>query len=66
MVDIVPVSLGDVVRLKKGHPCGANEWLVTRVGMDIGLKCLGCQRSVRLIRYDFDRRFKGYIKRGGQ
>ncbi|MDI6800356.1 MAG: DUF951 domain-containing protein [Actinomycetota bacterium] len=62
MVEIVKISQGDVVKLKKGHPCGANEWQVTRVGMDVGLKCLGCGRSVRLLRYDFDRRFKGYVK----
>ncbi|MCL4079487.1 DUF951 domain-containing protein [Coriobacteriia bacterium Es71-Z0120] len=60
---IVPVRVGDVVRLKKPHPCGANEWEVTKLGMDIGLKCRGCGRSVRLVRYDFDRRFRGYVQR---
>ncbi len=63
MVKITPVKVGDVVRLKKGHPCGENAWQVTRVGMDIGLKCLGCGRAVRLLRRDFDRRFKAFIER---
>ncbi len=71
MVDIVPVEIGDVVKLKKPHPCGANEWEINKLGMDIGLTCAGCGHKVRLMRYDFDRRFRGYIKRlsehaGGQ
>jgi hypothetical protein len=64
-VPIVPVRIGDVVRLKKPHPCGTNEWEVTKLGMDVGLKCLGCDRSVRLLRYDFDRRFRGFVRRAG-
>jgi hypothetical protein len=60
---ITPVKIGDVVRLKKPHACGANEWTVTRIGMEIGLRC-GCDRKVRLERREFDRRFKGFIRRG--
>jgi len=63
MVKVVEIALGDVVKLKKGHPCGANEWEITKLGMDIGMTCVGCGRKVRLMRYDFDRRFRGYIKR---
>ncbi|MDO8567361.1 MAG: DUF951 domain-containing protein [Dehalococcoidales bacterium] len=33
------LKLGDIVRLKKKHPCGSNEWEVVRLGADIGLKC---------------------------
>jgi hypothetical protein len=62
---IVPIKVGDVVRLKKPHPCGANEWEITRLGMDIGLTCLGCDRKVRLVRHEFDRRFKGFVRRKG-
>lgn len=62
-VPITPIQLGDVVRLKKGHPCGANEWRITKLGMDIGLECAGCGRKVRLERYEFDRRFRGWISR---
>ncbi|HZL05115.1 MAG TPA: DUF951 domain-containing protein [Coriobacteriia bacterium] len=65
-VPIVPIRLGDVVRLKKAHPCGANEWEITKLGMDIGLACRGCGRKVRLERYEFDRRFRGFLERGGQ
>ena len=60
-VPITPVKVGDVVKLKKAHPCGANEWEVTRVGMDIGLMCRGCGRKVMLVRYEFDRRFRGFL-----
>ena len=63
-IPIIPVRLGDVVRLKKAHPCGANEWEVNKLGMDIGLTCLGCGRKVRLERYEFDRRFRGFERRG--
>jgi hypothetical protein len=62
---ITPIHVGDVVRLKRPHPCGANEWEVTRLGMDIGLACLGCGRKVRLIRSEFDRRFRMFVRRGG-
>jgi hypothetical protein len=64
-VPITDVRVGDVVRLKKAHPCGANEWEITRLGMDIGLACLGCGRKVRLMRAEFDRRFRGHIRRPG-
>jgi hypothetical protein len=65
-VPITPVALGDVVRLKKPHPCGTNEWIVTRVGMDIDLECGGCGRKVRLVRYEFDRRFRGFVRRSAE
>lgn len=62
-VPIVPVEVGDVVRLKKPHACGANAWQVTKLGMDIGLACAECGRRVRLERYEFDRRFRGFESR---
>ena len=61
-IPITPVHLGDVVKLKKAHPCGANEWEIARVGADIRLKCRGCGRSVMLERFEFDRRFRGFIE----
>jgi hypothetical protein len=65
-VPITPVKVGDVVRLKKPHPCGANEWEITKTGMDIGLRCTACDRSVRLLRSEFDRRFRGFVRRAGE
>jgi hypothetical protein len=61
----VDVRLGDLVRLKKPHPCGENRWEVTRIGMEIGLKCSGCGRAVRLPRAEFERRFRGFSDRAG-
>ena len=52
----IEINLGDVVRLRKAHPCGSYEWEVVRVGADIGLKCLKCQRRVLLERGVFERR----------
>lgn len=61
MVRIVPIKVDDRVRLKKPHPCGANDWQVIKLGMDIGLQCQKCGHQVRLLRRDFDRRFRGYL-----
>ncbi len=40
------VRVGDVVQLKKAHPCGSKQWLVLRVGMDFRLRCQGCGHEV--------------------
>lgn len=54
----VPLALGDRVRLRKPHPCGSYDWLVVRLGADIGLKCEGCGRRVLLPRSEVERRLK--------
>jgi len=59
--DIKP---GDIVRLRKPHPCGSYEWEVVRAGTDIGLKCRRCQRQVLLKRSTFERRLAQVIPRG--
>jgi hypothetical protein len=61
----VEVMVGDVVTLRKPHPCGANEWQVTRIGADIGLKCAGCGRRLMLPRDKFNKEFKKYLSRAG-
>lgn len=62
---VLEIKLGEVVRLKKKHPCGSDQWQVTRLGADIGLKCLKCQRRVLLERSTLERRIKAFIRRGG-
>ena len=57
------IKLGDVVRLKKKHPCGSDRWQVVRLGADIGIKCLKCQHRVLLERSVFQRRVKAFISR---
>ena len=54
------IKLGDIVRLRKAHPCGSYEWEVVRVGADIGLKC---QRRVLLERGVFERRVKEFVSK---
>ena len=49
---------GDVLRLKKTHPCGSNLWEVVRLGADIGIRCQGCARRVMLQRSYLERRIK--------
>jgi hypothetical protein len=62
---VMEIKLGDVVHLKKKHPCGSYEWKIVRIGADIGIKCLKCQRRVLLPRGIFERRVKGFIFQGG-
>ena len=50
------------VQLRKQHPCGSDEWTVTRVGADVGLACAGCGRRVMLEREDFERRVKRIVR----
>ena len=52
------LKLNDIVRLRKPHPCGSYEWMVTRLGADIGLECKGCGRRVMLTRRELARRTK--------
>ena len=61
---VMEIKLGDVVRLKKKHPCGSYEWQVVRLGADIGIKCRKCQRRVLLERSVFERRVREFISRG--
>lgn len=62
MTDDEVFRLGDVVSMKKDHPCGANEWQIIRMGMDIRIKCLRCGRSVLLPRRDFERSFRKRLR----
>lgn len=58
---MIKFNVGDVVQLKKPHPCGENKWEVMRVGVDFKIKCLGCQRQVWLPRREIERRVKKII-----
>ena len=59
----IEIKLGDIVRLRKAHACGSYEWEVVRVGADIGLKCLKCQRKVLLERGVFERGVKEFVSK---
>lgn len=60
------IGIGDVVRLRKKHPCGSYEWQVMRLGADIRIKCRGCNHTVLLERRDFERRVKEFISHSEQ
>ncbi len=55
-------ALNDVVEMKKQHPCGENRWKIIRMGMDIRIKCLGCQHSVMIPRKDFSKKMKKVLE----
>jgi hypothetical protein len=58
------IFLGDDVRLRRRHPCGATDWLVDRLGADIGLRCQGCGRHVMIERRVLERRLDAFVSRG--
>lgn len=51
-------DLHDIVEMKKQHPCGTNRWEIIRLGMDIRIKCQGCNHSVLIPRKEFTRKLK--------
>jgi hypothetical protein len=61
---VVPFLLGDVLRLRRSHPCGGDTWLVDRLGADIGLRCQTCGRHVLLERRALERRLVAFVERG--
>jgi hypothetical protein len=61
---VLALLLGDVVRLKRRHPCGGDAWLVDRLGADIGLRCQTCARHVLVGRRVLERRLVEFISRG--
>jgi hypothetical protein len=64
MGEIVDFRMGDVVRLRKPHPCGGLEWEVVRLGADIGLRCKTCGHRVLLQRRVLEKRLKTFVSRG--
>jgi hypothetical protein len=61
---LMEIRMGDVVRLRKVHPCGGYEWQVVRLGADIGIVCGTCSRRVLLARSVFEKRVKTFVSRG--
>lgn len=55
-------ELGDIVQMKKYHPCGSNEMEIIRMGMDIRIKCVGCQHSILLPRSKFEKNMKKVLR----
>ena len=60
---VLELNLGDVVRLRKPHPCGGYDWQVVRLGADIRLRCLACSRRVLIERPVLEKRLKQVVFR---
>jgi hypothetical protein len=58
------IRLNDIVRMRKPHPCGGADWRVVRLGADIGVICLTCQRKVLIPRGQFSKQVKLFLERG--
>lgn len=54
-------KLNSIVMMKKEHPCGSNEWVITRIGADIKIKCQKCGRSIMIPRIEFNKKLKKVI-----
>lgn len=64
MIDPTDIRVGDVVRMRKPHPCGGTDWRVVRLGTDIGLVCLTCDRKIFIPRGQFVKQVKSRTERG--
>lgn len=58
---IPKLELGDVLKLKKPHPCGSCLWEITRIGADIRIKCLGCGHQVLMPRVKLEKKIREII-----
>lgn len=57
------LHVGDIIKMKKSHPCGANEWKILRTGIDFRLECMGCGRQVMVTRKLVEKNFRGMIEK---
>lgn len=63
MPEPMVLAVGDVAQMRKQHPCGGDTWRIVRIGADIGIRCLTCNRKVLLPRSECERRIKRIISR---
>lgn len=57
-------QVGEIVELKKQHPCGSFQWEITRVGADFRIRCLGCNHQVLVPRTKFEKSVKKRLSEG--
>lgn len=58
------LEVGDIVKMKKQHPCGSREWELLRVGMDLKMKCLGCGHQIMIARPQAEKNIRGITPAG--
>ncbi|MBF0715970.1 DUF951 domain-containing protein [Gemelliphila palaticanis] len=56
-------EINDIIEMKKPHPCGTNEWKITRLGADIKIKCIKCNNTIMMPRKEFNKKIKKVIKK---
>ena len=61
-MDEKKIDIGTIVTMKKGHPCGSNEWEIVRLGADLKIKCVNCGRLIMMPRVEFNKKVKKIIK----
>ena len=59
------IRLGDILTMKKGHPCGSKDWEVLRVGMDFRLKCMGCGHMIMIPRSKAEKNIRRIVHADG-
>lgn len=61
-IKVSDLQPGDLVRLKKAHPCGGRLWRVNRIGADVGLRCQTCEHYTMIPRFRIERRIREVIR----
>ena len=56
------IHLGDILEMKKAHPCGQKQWLVLRTGADFRLRCLGCRHELMIPRFKAEKNIRKVIR----
>ena len=59
-------NVGDIVRMKKPHPCGSHEWEILRVGSDLKLRCVGCGHQIMIARRLMERNVREILPGGAE
>ncbi len=59
-------KLNDIVIMKKPHACGENKWIITRMGVDVKIKCVNCNREIMMDRLEFKKKLKGVVDEKAQ
>lgn len=63
---VIPYQIGDIVQMKKPHPCGSKEWEILRTGVDFKLRCKGCEHEIMLPRRTFEKSVRSVSGQGTQ
>lgn len=57
------IQVGDILKMKKQHPCGSAEWEVLRIGADFRLKCTGCGHQIMIPRVKAEKNVRGVVRK---